>query len=105
MEFKNSLKKEVRDYLESLEDSDLDLESGDSILEYLQLSEPIPKETTEDPRWYGVVVKIGDRYIAYDWYHMTGDSSAADMGLPFDLASVRLVKPVEKTVTVYVADD
>lgn len=55
-------------------------------------------------RWYDektVVVKIDGRLIGYDWYHLTGDNNASDMGLEFDLSSVAFYEEYQVTVTKY----
>jgi hypothetical protein len=46
--------------------------------------------------------RMADKIVAmYDWFHITGDASASDMGLELNLASVCECAKIEKTITAY----
>lgn len=71
---------------------------------FLLDSEEVASEIGYSHRWYDdktVVVRIKDKLLQYDWYHMTGDNSASDMSLDFDLASVKFCESYQVTVTKY----
>jgi hypothetical protein len=72
--------------------------------ELLSESGEVYSEIGDAHRWYDektVVVKIDGKFIQYEGYHLTGDDSASDMGLEFDLSSVQFCEPYEVTVTKY----
>lgn len=52
-------------------------------------------------RWYGlqdVVVKLGEHYIAFQKYIITGDMGMCDMDLEYDLSDFSVVQPKTRTV-------
>ena len=62
----------------------------------------IYKEDVSEHRWYTAIekiVKIGDKYFKFEDYYITGDTSAADMGLEFNWDSLREVEPYEVVAT------
>lgn len=64
----------------------------------------VDSEIVNSHRWYdekSVVVKIEDRFIQYQYYHVTGDNSLSDMGLEFDLSSVVFCEEYQVTITKY----
>lgn len=72
--------------------------------EILTESKEVYSEIGFSHRWYDekfVVVQIDDKLIGYDWYHLTGDGSISDMGLKFDLSSVKFCEEYQVTVTKY----
>jgi hypothetical protein len=72
--------------------------------EILSECEEIYSEIGSSHRWYDektVVVQIEGILIQYDWYHLTGDASASDMGLGFDLSSVKFCEAYQTTITKY----
>ncbi len=72
--------------------------------EILRDARPLYSEIGASHRWYDekfVVVDISGTLIGYDWFHITGDNSASDMGLEFDIKSVCRVEKREKTVSYY----
>ena len=78
--------------------------SDADLLEALTESDVIYREITENHRWYDVefrVVKIGDKFIGFDDFHITGDDSASDMGLSYNLSEVYFCEPSIVTTTVY----
>lgn len=57
-------------------------------------------------RWYDeefVVVDIGGMLIGYQWYHTTGDMSASEMDLDFDVGSITEVEARQVVTTEYVS--
>lgn len=77
---------------------------ADLVEEILTDARPIYSEIGSSHRWYDdkfVVVDIAGILIGYDWFHITGDNSASDMGLEFDIESVCQVEKREKTVSYY----
>ena len=48
-----------------------------------------------------VVVQIGDKFIEYTHYEMSGDEIMSDRGLYLDLDTARFVRPKQRTVTYY----
>ena len=81
------------------------LEANDSdIVEVLRERGEVYSEIGASHRWYDekmVVVEIDNHLIQFDWYHLTGDTSVSDMGLEFDLSSVKLCEAYQVTVTQY----
>ncbi len=70
----------------------------------LQESEEVYSEIGSAHRWYDektVVVKVDGWLIQFDDYHLTGDNSKSDMGLEFDLSSVKFCEAYQVTVTKY----
>lgn len=89
--FEKGSKKEDMNFMEMLRDLDTVWEGDES--EY---------------RWYielTRVVKVGDHFIAYRDYKITGDDSPSDMGLEYDFESVHEVFPKEVMTTIYVTKD
>jgi hypothetical protein len=81
-----------------------DCEENDDFIEILKEADSVYSEIGASHRWYDdmfIVVSIDGILIGYDWYHITGDNSAADMGLKFDLESVCEVEEKEKTIKYY----
>lgn len=67
-------------------------------------SKELYSEIGPSHRWYDekmVVVQIEGKLIQYDDYHLTGDISASEMGLEFDLSSVKFCEAYQVTVTKY----
>ena len=72
--------------------------------EVLLESEEVYSEIGAAHRWYDektVVVEIEGKLIQFDDYHLTGDNSKSDMGLEFDLSSVKFCEAYQVTVTKY----
>ena len=93
----------VRAFLiEAYDDSDTP--TDDDLIYLLFDSKRVHSEIGCAHRWYDeetIVVKITDRFLQYDSYHMTGDSSASDMGLSFDLSAVKFCEAYQVMVTKY----
>jgi hypothetical protein len=72
--------------------------------EVLLESKELYSEIGSSHRWYDektLVVQVEGKLIQYDDYHITGDNSASDMGLDFDLSSVKFCEAYQVTVTKY----
>jgi len=92
---------EVIDFLKEASGYNTDKDLLDWIL---YSAKTVYSEIGSSHRWYdekNVVINVNDRFISYNWYHMTGDSSVSDMDLEFDWNAVRFVEPYEVTVTKY----
>jgi len=53
-------------------------------------------------RWYichKVVNQVGEVFIAFTDYTITGDNNMYDMGLKYDLKSAKIVQAYERTIT------
>ncbi len=81
-------------------------ETDEDIKEVLTDARPIFREITGSHRWYDDefrVVEIDGMLIGYYGYHITGDNSAKDMDLDYDLKKVTEVVKKQKTVDYYEA--
>ncbi|HET8685384.1 MAG TPA: hypothetical protein VFM18_01820 [Methanosarcina sp.] len=59
-------------------------------------------------RWYirhTKVVCVDGMFIGFDHYETTGDNSASDMGLDFNIKSVKEYEPKEIKTTTYVVKE
>ena len=55
-------------------------------------------------RWYSVIDKVarlGEKYFAFQDYHISGDTSMEDMDLNYYLDTIHEVTPIEVTITTY----
>lgn len=101
-----TIKKAIQTYCEQLniEVPTDEKDYNELVEEILTDARPVFSEIGSSHRWYDekfIVVKISDLLIGYDWFHITGDNSASDMGLEFDITSVCLVEKKQKTVDYY----
>ncbi len=99
-----ALDQEVKAFLEEICKREGWESTDESFTELLLDGDEIHYEMGASHRWYDektVVIKIGESFIMYDWYHITGDNSVSDMDLAFDLSSVCFCEPYEETVTRY----
>ena len=96
---------EIKDYIKSCyidEGYDESRITDEFIEEGLKEELCIYKEDVSEHRWYAAIekiVKIGDKYFKFEDYYITGDTSAADMGLEFNWESLREVEPYEVVAT------
>ena len=68
-------------------------------------TDAIYEDNYSSHRWYDAVtyvIKVGDMFVEYDHYHITGDDHWTDMGLEFQIESVREVFPKEIKTIIYV---
>lgn len=77
----------------------------DSIKEILEGFDYQAETTSSsEHRWWTNherVLKLGDKYIGYDWATTTGDQNAFDKGFEFDEDSLCFMEPYEKTIIAY----
>lgn len=74
------------------------------LIETLRYHNIVFQEIGFSHRWYDEVFKVTEIlgiHIGYSDFHITGDNSASDMGLEFDLDKVVLCEPYEVIETKY----
>lgn len=79
-------------------------ESPSDFEELMTGAKQLHTEITESHRWYDTTWNVADfdgTPVGYEWVHITGDSSASDMGIEMDLISICLVEKKQKTVDYY----
>ncbi len=82
-------------------DSDLDIEGTIKIITDWG-KEVWADSYIETHRWYScqeVVVQLGDYFISFDQYIITGDVGMGDMGLEYDIADFAIVTAKTRTIT------
>jgi len=90
----------VRDAILAQEDNG-DLPDN-HILEIITEGETVWEGEMDTHRWYilqEVVVAVGDLFVWFQKYIITGDNSMSDMGLEYDLDDFALVERKERVVT------
>lgn len=76
------------------------------LIETVTEGDVIHKEIVSNHRWYDDeerIVKIGDKFIRYYNFHITGDKSPSDMGLEIDIDSIQEVIKKQKLTDYYEA--
>lgn len=79
---------------------------NEELLEWLGESryDAVYEEMCNEHRWwddYFFVVKIGDKFIGYQWARATGDMTAYDLGWEFDFNTLCECEEKQKTITYY----
>ena len=104
MDTTGTLNKDVKEFLEAVCKRDGFEPTTQNIVETVTEAKEVHRVIGGSHRWYDeleVVVKIDDKFILYDWFHVTGDNSIYDMGLAFNLSSVKFCEEYEVTVKKY----
>ena len=95
-----NIKEYIIEYLTSIGDSPTE----DYIMDIIRYGKTVSTEIVGQHRWYDdqlKVTKIGDRFVGFLDYYMTGDACASDMDLEFDWESVSFYESYEVIVTKY----
>lgn len=75
-----------------------------TLIEILTESSVICESKISESRWWNNVFRVTEingMFIGYDYAQANRDESVRDLGWDFDKSTIREVKPVQKTVTVY----
>jgi len=79
--------------------------NDDELLEVLRNNKMLFEEKISEHRWWNehrYIIKVGDVYIGYIYAETTGDMSPREAGYEFDPDSICEMKPIQKTITVYI---
>ena len=74
----------------------------DSLVEALTEGKRVYSGVTDEHRWYiaqEVVNQVGDSFISFTDYIITGDNNMYDMGLSYDLENAEVVSKKTREVT------
>lgn len=80
--------------------------TDEKLIEWLRESsyDAVYEEMCSKHRWwdeYFVVVKIGDKFIGYQWACATGDMTVYELGWEFDFNTLCECEEKQKTITYY----
>ena len=81
-------------------------EDNNELLELLRNYDVLHEEKISEHRWWFTcryTIKVGDTYIGYVYAKTTGDMSPSEAGYDFDPDSICEMKPIQKTITTYIA--
>lgn len=92
--------------IEAIEKEEGYTPTEDEVIESIvECGEEVWAGDKDEHRWYileEVVHRVYDKFVRFDKYVITGDSSMGDMGLEYDLNDFELVETKERvTVEVY----
>ena len=104
MDTQGKLKQDVKEFLEGVCKRDGFKATTHNLVETLTEAKEVYRDVGAAHRWYDeleVVVKIDDKFIQYNWFHVTGDNSIDDMLLAFNLSAVTFCEEYQETITRY----
>ena len=94
---------DVREYLTKYNEEKGWTTDDRSLIETLvDLGEVVHREGRDEHRWYIIetaVAKVGDVFIQYLNYVITGDNNMSDMDLEYDLDAARIVQRKYRQIT------